>query len=79
MYAPPRKKLNKVFMIDKDRQTERQRQDTAKMSKEQHKLVLQRRFSQLRFELSRSKLRHSLLLVYYTGQMVNSRSHGWAD
>lgn len=44
MYAPPRKNLNKVFMIDKDRQTERQRQDTTKMSKEQHKLVLQRSF-----------------------------------
>lgn len=36
MYVPPRKKLNKALIIDKDRLTERQMQNTVKMPKEQH-------------------------------------------
>lgn len=56
MYAPPGKKLNKAFIIDK---IDYNKADTGncKMPTEQHKLVLQRNISQLRFELSRPKAR----------------------
>lgn len=75
MYVPPRKKLNKALIIDKDRLTERQMQNTVKMPKEQHKLGLLRNFSQLRFELFRPKSRYFLLVISSIAQMVNSRSH----